>query len=152
MKEKKEEKRKKSDKFKKLRPHLRCAIIGVLIGITIALTLPVVLYGSEYSSVVWNKFAAKIPGVKNFVSMDYSTGISILDVRETKELQTAFQSIDYYLSTQDKDGNRYISLYPYRITAGFNLDETISNLGRTVLVPRILSIDAQDVVKIRDDI
>jgi len=112
-------------------------VIGLIIGYFLT---PAGYRGQVFARLVQNTFLA------NFVTTDYNTDLSITAVRDVGKLRTAYMAIDYLISATDSDGNRYISIIPYEVAAGFdleNLDPDTTAQDRLQLpAPAILSVDS----------
>jgi len=108
-------------------------------------------YGQR--SAIINYLMSKIPGVRNFVEVNYKTSLSVFESKERKVLPISFISLDYFLSAEDANNNKYMAIYPYQVSAGFDLDKSERNDdGKLVLQSKITSVDGKGYTLIRDDI
>lgn len=119
----------------------------------VALIVVVVLLGSgRFQTLMKNTFA-KLPGIKNFVTVHYDTDLFVTDVKDTVKLKSSFLAIDYLASIQDAEGNVFLAIYPLIVEAGFDLDKVKRLLEDTgpqkkisllFPAPEILNVDFED--------
>jgi hypothetical protein len=123
----------------------RRSLLVSTFAVVSGLVLGYFLTPQAYRTQVFARLVQNTP-LANFVTIDYETGLSITAVRDVAKLRTAYMAIDYLISATDSDGNRYISIIPYEVAAGFDLEnhnpDTTPGDQLQLPAPTILSVDS----------
>lgn len=125
-------------------------VFGVLVFFFIFLT-------PQQRNLIIKEALGSIPIVKNFVNITYRTRLNVTAIKSEGKLKTAFLSVDYLVSIQNKEGDKFISIYPFTVEAGHDLKQskvssTQQNEKRVLNIelpsPTIFNVDIDESTKL----
>lgn len=121
----------------------------------LGLALSVLLLPQEHRRIVLADLFKNTP-IANFVTVDYTTDISIIQMQDTAIFRSTFMAIDHLLSVTNHAGDRYIAIIPTEVVAGYDFDswraDGVSNENIGFPPPQIVSLSSQTPGTIRESI